>query len=398
MLASRLFRSGFVLFPMIAGAAYVAACSSDDDPAATPDGNDGGTLDGKSSSSSGDGGGNTGEGGTAKDPACEAERDVVDHLYKRLSCTGLYADFTSKTVADDRMAYKPAAEFWSDGAEKSRWLYLPPGTKIDTTDMNEWAFPVGTEVFKEFRLHGKRVETRLFKKNDDQWVNTTYRWKDDESEAVRLDTGDSIDGGGPDGGVYEIPTAIQCGDCHGGRKDFMLGIDAVSLGLPSATGLTLQALSDKKLITVEPKSTTLATPTATALQGGEKAGPALEWLHINCGSACHNQEFGAGGKQTGLYMRLKGTDLMPTVTTVDKTDVFTTAVCKDSNHADAPSTTVKLKFIRPGNVAKSWLSTISNQRYPAAQTQMPPDYTHAVDHVGHKLLEDWIAALKTPCP
>lgn len=383
---------------MIAGAAYVAACSSDDAPGATPDGDDGGTSDGRASSS-GDGGGN-GEGGSkVTNPVCaQAGEKDLNGLYKHLSCTGLYADYTQKTVADDRMPYKPAAEFWSDGAEKSRWLYLPPGTKIDTTDMNEWEFPVGTEVFKEFRLHGKRVETRLFKKTAEQWINTTYRWKDDESDAERLDTGDSIDGGGPDGGVYEIPTAVQCVDCHGGRKDFMLGIDATSLGLPGATGLTLQALSDKKLLTAEPAAKTLAYPTSTPALGGDKAGPALAWLHINCGSACHNQEFGPGGKQTGLYMRLKGTDLMPTVTTVDKTDVFTSAVCKDSNHLDAPSTTAKLKFIRPGNVAKSWLSTISNQRYPAAPSQMPPDYTHAVDVQGHKLLEDWIAAMTTPCP
>ena len=44
-----------------------------------------------------------------------------------LSQTGLYADFAARTVAADLFTYAPRYEFWADGAEKSRWLYLPPG-------------------------------------------------------------------------------------------------------------------------------------------------------------------------------------------------------------------------------------------------------------------------------
>jgi hypothetical protein len=73
-------------------------------------------------------------------------------------------------------------------------------------------------------------------------------------------------------------------------------------------------------------------------------------------------------------------------------------VCKDSNHPDpagAPGT--KLKLIAPGHPEKSWVSIVSGQRKPAADTQMPPDYTHAVPD-NHKLLEDWITALTVTCP
>ena len=84
-----------------------------------------------------------------------------------LRCTGLYSDWDSKTVATDAQLYDPGLHLWSDGADKTRWIYLPAGQKIDTSDMDEWAFPVGTKIWKEFRLSladaatETRIETRL---------------------------------------------------------------------------------------------------------------------------------------------------------------------------------------------------------------------------------------------
>src|SRR2546425_1198173 len=72
-----------------------------------------------------------------------------------LSQTGLYSDFGARKFADGLIAFAPRWSFWVDGAEKDRHLYLPPGTKIDTTDMDFWKFPVGTKVWKEFKADGK---------------------------------------------------------------------------------------------------------------------------------------------------------------------------------------------------------------------------------------------------
>ena len=47
-----------------------------------------------------------------------------------LRCTGLYTDFASKALAPDNKEYTPGLVLWSDGADKTRWLYLPPGAKI----------------------------------------------------------------------------------------------------------------------------------------------------------------------------------------------------------------------------------------------------------------------------
>lgn len=394
MIASRVGRFGFVFLPMLLAAGY-AGCS-DDDPAVTPATDDGGTADGAPTGDSG-----KGDGGSGIDPKCAADLDVTK-LYKHLSCAGMYSNIADKTLAPELMEYKPSTEFWSDGAEKRRWILLPAGAKIDTADMNDWVFPVGTKVFKEFKINGKRIETRMFQKFDDEWKNTTYLWKADESDAEHLESGAQLNGLGPDGGVYEIPNTTSCtADCHGGRKDSLLGFDAVSLGLPNATGLTLAQLVDKKLLTVDPPIKTLAYPTATAAQGGDKAGPAMAWLHINCGSACHNSNPNAGAFFTGLFMQIKSTQLMPqdggSPATVDALDPYSLTVCKKSNQNETPPNTGVMKYVRSGVPSRSWISVISGQRTPVASVQMPPVATHAVDVNGHKLLEDWITALTPAC-
>ena len=49
-----------------------------------------------------------------------------------------------------RQTVRARNQLWADYATKQRWILLPPGTKIDATDPNEWVFPVGTKVWKEF--------------------------------------------------------------------------------------------------------------------------------------------------------------------------------------------------------------------------------------------------------
>src|SRR5207237_7469634 len=71
-----------------------------------------------------------------------------------LSETCLYTDIATKTLASDLIEFSPAYFLWSDGATKRRWVRLPPGERVDTSDMDHWQFPVGTQFFKEFALDG----------------------------------------------------------------------------------------------------------------------------------------------------------------------------------------------------------------------------------------------------
>jgi hypothetical protein len=73
-----------------------------------------------------------------------------------LFCTGLYADRKLSRINGGAMPYTPGVTLWSDGAEKHRYLYLPPSTTIDTSNLDAWRFPVGTKAWKEFRVDGGR--------------------------------------------------------------------------------------------------------------------------------------------------------------------------------------------------------------------------------------------------
>lgn len=115
--------------------------------------------------------------------AC-ANDDVSVATPIRLSESGLYADARARTLADGIHSFAPAHPLWADGATKTRFISIPPGTKVDTSDLNHWVFPVGTKAWKEFRVGGRVVETRLLWKERegagfDRWWAAAYVWAPD---------------------------------------------------------------------------------------------------------------------------------------------------------------------------------------------------------------------------
>jgi hypothetical protein len=206
-----------------------------------------------------------------------------------LACTGLYADFDTKEVAKTARLYAPAVTFWSDGYEKSRWIELPDGQPIDTTDMDDWKFPVGTKVWKEFRFHDQKIETRLlWKVSDGNWAKASYVWSDDGSTATRGEGMSLTIAGAP----YRVPGLVDCDDCHKGRKDTLLGFEAISLGQPAANGVTLAMLAQENRLAPAPSKTALTID------------PGAATLHVNCGVSCHNSEPAANGHKSTLRLRI----------------------------------------------------------------------------------------------
>ena len=394
MRSARLWRPLSFVVPAIAVIVWAAGCADESSPAGVdPEGGapDAGADTGTEASP---------DGGADAGPKRDCSGDIDgDGVWKHLECSGLYASFQDKTVAPDVEPYKPGIEFWSDGAEKQRWIHLPAGSKIDISDWNEWSFPAGTKLWKEFKLGGKRVETRLFTKLDDgSWVHTSYRWNADETDAVRKDGGESLPGLGPDGGTYEIPSTGQCDQCHMGRKDQVLGFDAVGLGLATATGLTLAKLASEGWLSAAPPATTLTFPGSDA----DKA--AVGWLNVNCG-ACHNDNTNASASFVKAHFFVRASDLAPAdggaPATLGQLDVWRTAYCVDAFRTD-PEAGAPYKYIRGGDPTKSLVSILAGNRVgpdelPSASVQMPPIVTRAVDHQGVRLVNDWIGTLE-PCP
>jgi hypothetical protein len=317
-------------------------------------------------------------------PSCPSDGGIPDDL----ACTGLYADWASKTVASDVMPYTPGVVFWSDGAEKQRWLYLPPApAKIDTTDMDSWVFPVGTKIWKQFALSGQIIETRLiWKTSATVWTYLDYRWSADGTSAKRLDTGEQ----NVNTTTYEIPRTSECATCHAGRPDVVLGVDLIGLGVSGAQGVTLASLAAQDRFTQAPPSTSVRIPEdATG-----KAAAALGWLHVNCGTACHNATNGAQANYTGLYLKL----LAGQIGTADggspqvaQLDPYATAAGiaahKVFNGVDYPR-------IDPGDAADSLVALMAAARGDDAGVEaMPPLVSHIPDTAGLALVTAWIDAL-----
>jgi hypothetical protein len=298
-----------------------------------------------------------------------------------LACTGLYANLVTKQLAANAVAYTPATPLWSDDAQKARWIELPPDTKIDITNPSEWTFPVGTKLFKEFRVDGQRVETRMFQKTTSTfWVRATYAWNSDASAAT-INAGGTVPVGN-DGGTWKIPSNDDCDSCHRGRQDRILGFEQVGLGLPGAQGLTLAELAAEGLVTPVPARTSLTVgDDGTGLDG-----LAMGWIHVNCGVTCHNSNPAASGYGAGMRLRLDPTQLDGQVPDAATWDILRTTIgvpCVSGAVAGQPR-------IVPGDPASSVLYQLMDER---GTLQMPPIASLVVDTPDVAVVRAWIQAM-----
>jgi hypothetical protein len=318
--------------------------------------------------------------GTAGDAQPEASTEcpsLSNDTPRALACTGLYTNLEAKQIADDLREFTPAAPLWSDGADKLRWIYLPPGATIDATNTLEWKFPVGTKLWKEFRVGGRRIETRFFHKlGDDFWVHASYQWANDELSATRVDGADLT----VNDTLYHIPTPSECDKCHNGRRDRVLGFDAVSLGLGNAAGITLERLVKDGRLSPTPSTTTYQIDDGTG-----KAARALAWLNINCGVSCHNDNTTALGYPTGMRLRLEPT-LLDGGAPNDAWAVLQTTL----NVGAVTPRWVDSKRIVPGRPDSSLIVRLISHR---GTDQMPPIASLVVDEEGVQLVRDWIASM-----
>jgi hypothetical protein len=317
----------------------------------------------------------------ALSPAPEPRFDFGCPNEATLACTGLYGPegehWYSKQPGDGVEPYTPGAALWSDHMEKQRFIWLPPGTVIDTTDADGWRFPIGTKFWKEFAYQGKRVETRYLERRAYSWYAATFRWTADEANAFLLREGERNVPGTFEN-RYEVPRTEDCKRCHGGAKDEILGFSAVLMADDNARGSTVQKLQERgKLSAPLPAMRIPGTPVERA---------ALGYLHVNCGLSCHNPSFDAEAWWTGFYMKLTAGKLA----TVADTALFKTGVGVDSYIAD-PSGLRYLKLIAPGDPEHSAVVFRDGQR--DSDMQMPPLATHTVDEAGVAAVKAWIASL-----
>jgi hypothetical protein len=227
-----------------------------------------------------------------------AAPDAAAPALPKLSATGLYADIVQGTLGKGVRAYQPQGELWADGASKARWVYLPKGAQIDSTDMDGWLYPVGTKLWKEFRLADKRIETRLLEKTGEHtWTMLAFQWNDAQTEAIAVPDGVK----NASGTEHDIPSSETCKRCHAGVADTALGFSAVQLA-HTGEGVTLDDLVKGNALS--------AAPAAPLVVPGDQATRAtLLYLHANCGH-CHNARSFISGV-TGVDFWLRHDQLEP---------------------------------------------------------------------------------------
>jgi hypothetical protein len=300
----------------------------------------------------------------------EGDSARTAELPERLSETGLYASIATGELAQGVLAYTPKFELWSDAAEKQRWILLPAGQQIDTSNMDEWGFPAGTKVWKEFSVGGARIETRLLEKrgpNDADWRSLAYVWASDGKDALAAPLG-AIDSHHTD---HNVPAAGECRACHGGRQSFILGFSAVQLAGAAADGeVDLTGLIEAGRLSHPPA----AVP---EIPGTPVEVAALGYLHANC-SHCHNQ---ARPERDGARCFDPDSD-----------DDFTLAVGQLDGVAATPTyRTVVGNAVKPGDPEGSRLYELVSSR--GMFRQMPPLATEKVDSAAVANIRVWIEGL-----
>jgi uncharacterized repeat protein (TIGR03806 family) len=290
----------------------------------------------------------------------------ASELPSSLSATGCVdVDDPSKPAAST-LRYEINVPFWSDGANKERWLHLPEQANITVEADGDWSLPPGSVVVKLFRLGDRPVETRLLVHHDDgRWAGYTYAWNQAGTDAELLREGDVRDF---DGQQWLYPSRAECMACHTNAAGTSLGLETAQLDRDDQ----LSAFVERGWLSEMPSGEPLPTIDGDApLEARARA-----YLHANC-SHCHRP---AGPSNTpGNYRYEYGAAQMGVC-----------AVAPLAGDLGVPGAVI----VDPGNPAGSVMSL---RLHASGKDRMPQLGSLVHDDAGIALIDEWITSL-TACP
>ena len=301
-----------------------------------------------------------------------------DPVAELLSETGCTAAGDATRPAPGLVPYTLNAPFWSDGADKQRWIGLPDNTVIEIDGAGDWQFPVGSVLVKQFELAGRAVETRLLMRHPDgDWAGYTYAWNEAGTDATRVRGGlvRNIDG---QDWIY--PGESQCLECHTEAAGVSLGLETAQQNgelTYASTGRTANQLTTLEHIGFfadplpgDPEELPMLTDPADV--SADLGFRARAYLHTNC-SQCHRP---GGPTPTGMDLRW-------------------TVALQDTNTCGVPATGGHMGMmgglrIDPGAGARSVVVHRMGRRDAGG---MPPIGSAVVDADGLGLVSAWIDSL-----
>jgi uncharacterized repeat protein (TIGR03806 family) len=305
-----------------------------------------------------------------------------------LSQTGVFSDTARRIPNTGLIPYELIAAFWSDGADKSRWIALPSG-KITFSPGGEWRFPPGTVFVKNFDLGvdaadpkaKRRLETRLLVCDSAGGVyGVVYKWRADGSDADVLAGSQTEDIPVTDHGevhpqTWYYPSRQDCLTCHTANAGGVLGVKTRQMNrvftYPSGIsdnqlrtwnhlGLFASALKDQDLRSFAKLAA--ADDTSRTLEDRARS-----YLDANC-SQCHRP----GGTVANFDARYD--------TPLADQALIDGPVLIDQG-IDRP------RIISPHDI---WRSIAYMRVNTIGDIQMPPLARETIDQKGVNLLNEWI--------
>ncbi|WP_209330836.1 SO2930 family diheme c-type cytochrome [Lunatimonas salinarum] len=317
--------------------------------------------------------------------------------FPNLSDYGLFTGKIREFHAADRViGYEPVSALFTDYALKSRFIWMPEGTRATVLDDEEGTmdFPDQTIIVKnfyypaDFRAPTKAIrilETRLMIKRAGVWEAFPYVWDTDQTDAVYKVVGAEIpvkwtDLTGEDQVInYIVPNKAQCKSCHNvGEEMQPIGVKAKYLNFSKGGQ---EAENQLRMWEghgfIPPFDNLEAFPKMAAYEDEKEAldARARAYLDINC-AHCHRAEGPAS--TSGLFLTYEEKDPM-------KLGIFKTPVAAGFG---AGSFTYD---ILPGNSAESILTyRMGTNQVGAAMPEIGRVSVHAE---GLALIKAWIDSL-----
>ena len=322
-----------------------------------------------------------------------------------LSATGAFSDLSSLTPIAGFVPYEMYESFWSDNAEKKRWMMVPndgahdsAGEQIEYSESGEWKFPEGTVFIKHFELPvddrkpsiTRRLETRFTIVGKDKKVyGVTYKWRPDGSDADLLDT--SMDevipittlSGGTRNQTWHYPSPTECLTCHNEAVGGTLGPRTRYLNTDytyEATGVSSNQLVTLSHLGIIPESITAAEVDALPRNAAKDDNSATlekrarSYLDLNCGY-CHGP---ATGNRAVFDARIN--------TPLSVSNLFSDRL-NQSLGIDGE------RIIFPGDISRSVLFQRLHATDP--NIMMPPLAKSEIDEEGSQLIAEWIGSLNS---
>lgn len=299
-----------------------------------------------------------------------------------LSDTGCVDPSNPVLPAAGMIPYTVNESFWSDGADKTRYLALPDSTTMTETAGGDFDLPNNSVLMKHFSLGGQIFETRLLVRHDDGgWAGYTYEWNTSLTDA------NLVDATGKDktvnGLAWHYPSRTECLQCHTTAAGFSLGVEGLQLNgdfTYPATGRTANQLDTLQHIGIFSAPLSAAATVASLTDSRDQStmldARARSYLHSNCAN-CHRP---GGTTQSTMDLRFSTALDRMNICNVDPQQGYL-----GINQA---------KLLAPGDPARSiLLERISRND----QTRMPPVGSNTLDGEAITLLTDWISSIQA-CP